>query len=293
MRILVTGREGQLARSLAELAPTVPLLDLLFAARPECDLAVPGSAAAMIESVRPGLVINAAAYTAVDQAEAEPDLALRINALAAGEIAEACARTGAPMLHLSTDYVFAGNGDCPIREDAPISPLGVYGRTKAEGEARVRAAQPDHLILRTAWVVSPFGKNFVGTMLKLAEARDEIAVVADQIGSPTSALELARVVLELADRRRSGDAGWRMTYHAAGTGQASWAEVAQVVMEVSAKCGGPTASIRPITTAAYPTPAARPIWSVLDTRALASQFGLTLGCWREGIDNVTARLLAG
>ncbi|GAA4039022.1 dTDP-4-dehydrorhamnose reductase [Sphingomonas rosea] len=292
-RVLVTGRDGQVARSLAERAASHPGLDLHFAARPDVDLAVPGSAAAAIAALRPTLVISAAAYTAVDRAEDEPGLAHRINAEAAGEIAEAAAAVGAPLIHLSTDYVFGGTGTHPIPEDAPIAPLGVYGRTKAEGEARVRTAQLDHLILRTAWVHSPFGANFVKTMLRLAATREEIGVVGDQRGSPTSALDLADVILALAVRRLSGDAaGWGETYHAAGRGEASWAEVAQAAMDEAARYDAPTATIRPITTADYPTPAQRPAWSVLDTAKLDRTFGLRLPDWRGGIANVVARLVA-
>jgi dTDP-4-dehydrorhamnose reductase len=153
-------------------------------------------------------VVNAAAYTAVDRAEQESDLARRVNADAAGEIAGAAAAIGAPLIHLSTDYVFGGTGTKPMSEDQPIAPLGTYGRTKAEAEARVREEQPDHLILRTAWVYSPFGSNFVRTMLRLAGEREEIGVVADQLGSPSSALDLAEVILALArapaGRRRFG-----------------------------------------------------------------------------------------
>lgn len=288
MRILITGRDGQVARSLAERAGQYPDLDLHFAARPECDLAVPGSAASAIQAGRPALVISAAAYTAVDKAEQEPDQAHRINADAAGEIAEAAAAVGAPLIHLSTDYVFAGDGNAPMREDEAIAPLGVYGRTKADGEAAVRAGQGDHLILRTAWVYSPFGANFVKTMLRLAGDRDEISVVADQVGSPTNALDLADVILALASRRLSGDrSGWGETYHAAGSGQASWAEFADEIMRAS----GSSTRIRPISTADFPTPAKRPSWSVLDGGKLRDSFGLAMPNWRQSLPHVVGRLL--
>lgn len=288
MKILVTGRDGQLARSLAERAGDYPDLSLHFAARPECDLAVPGSAAAAIREAHPDLVISAAAYTAVDKAEQEPELARRINAQAAGEIAEAAAAVGAPLIHLSTDYVFGGTGDAPMREDEPIAPLGSYGRTKAEGEAAVREGQGDHLILRTAWVYSPFGANFVKTMLRLARDRDEIAVVADQMGSPTNALDLADVILALASRRAGGDrTGWGETYHAAGSGQASWAEFAAEIMRMS----GAQTRIRPIPTSDFPTPAKRPAWSVLDGAKLNETFGLALPEWKTSLAPVVKRLL--
>jgi dTDP-4-dehydrorhamnose reductase len=287
MKVLVTGRDGQLAQSLAERAAGQPDLTLHFAARPECDLAVPGSGAAAIRAAEPDLVVTAAAYTAVDKAEGEPELVHRINADAAGEIAEAAAAVSAPLIHVSTDYVFGGTGSAPMREDEPIAPLGVYGRTKAEGEAAVRAGQGDHLILRTAWVYSPFGANFVKTMLRLAADRDEIAVVADQVGSPTNALDLADLIFALAARRLAGDhSGWGQTYHAAGSGQASWAEFAAEIMRLS----GAATRIRPITTTEFPTPAKRPAWSVLDGSKLQQAFGLTLPEWKDSLAMVVKRL---
>lgn len=250
---------------------------------------MPGSAAAAIHEVRPNLIINAAAYTAVDKAEQEPEHAQRINADAAGEIAQAAAAIGAPLIHLSTDYVFRGTGSDPMREDEPIAPLGTYGRTKADGEAAVRAAAGDHLILRTAWVYSPFGINFVRTMLRLSLEREEIAVVADQIGSPTNALDLAGLILALATRRLGGDGtGWGETYHAAGSGQASWAEFAAEIMRLS----GATTGIRPIATVDFPTPAKRPAWSVLDGSKLQGAFGLSLPNWRASLPAVVTRLSA-
>jgi dTDP-4-dehydrorhamnose reductase len=288
MKVLVTGRDGQLARSLAERAAGYPDLSLHFVARSECDLAVPGSAAAAIRAAGPDVVVSAAAYTAVDKAEEEPDLAHRINAGAAGEIARAAAAVSAPLIHVSTDYVFGGFGTAPMREDEPIAPLGVYGQTKAEGEAAVRARQGDHLILRTAWVYSPFGANFVKTMLRLAADRDEIAVVADQVGSPTNALDLANVILALAARRVTGDrSGWGETYHAAGSGQANWAEFAAEIMRLS----GAATCIRPITTAEFPTSAKRPVWSVLDGSKLQQAFGLALPDWKDSLGPVVKRLL--
>lgn len=287
MRVLVTGRSGQVALSLAERSAGLAGLELEFAARPDCDLAQPGSAAAAIRAARPALIVNAAAYTAVDRAEQEPEFASRINAEAPGEIAEAAAAVGAPLIHLSTDYVFGGAGEAPMREDEPIAPLGVYGQSKADGEAAVRAGQSDHLILRTAWVYSPFGTNFVRTMLRLSGEREEISVVADQIGSPTNALDLADVILALAARRLAGDrTGWGETYHAAGSGRASWADVAEAVMRAS----GAATRIRPITTDQFPTLAKRPAWSVLDGGKLKTRFGLALPDWSESLPAVVERL---
>jgi len=291
MRVLVTGREGQLARSLAERSVDYPQLQLRFSARPELDLAVAGSAASLIMEFRPDLIVNAAAHTAVDRAEAEPDLAWRINAAAAGEIAVAAA-LGAPLIHISTDYLFDGSASAPMAETHPVAPLNVYGSSKAGGEQQVRAAMHDHLILRTAWIYSPFGRNFVKTMLDLAGRRDEIAVVADQRGCPTSALDLADLILTLASRRAAGDRrGWGATYHAAGRDPASWAELAEAVMTASAGLGGPTASIRSVDTADYPTPAPRPLTSLLDCSLLKASFGAELPGWREVLTPTVERLL--
>ena len=293
MRLLVIGRHGQLARCLEERAGEHGGLSLGFAARPGCDLAEPGSAAATIVRERPALVVNAAAYTAVDRAEQEETLAHRINAEAAGEIAAAAAEVGAGLVHVSTDYVFDGSAERPWREDDAIAPLGAYGRTKAAGELAVRERNGDHLILRTAWVYSPFGQNFVKTMLRLAAEREEIAVVADQRGSPTNALDLAGLILTLAERRVGGDRdGWGRTYNAAGTGEASWAELAEEAMRASAAHGGPVARIRRIGTADFPTPARRPAWSVLDQGRLQEQFGLSLPQWRPSLEPLVARILA-
>ena len=202
MRVLVTGQEGQLARSLAERAADHPELDIITTARDLVDLSCAGSVAAAIAAVRPDLVINAAAYTGVDLAEDEPALAFRINAEAAGETAAAALQAGAAIVQLSTDYVFDGESSEPYREDAPANPMSVYGRSKLAGEEAVRAANPLHLILRTAWVYSPFGRNFVKTIVAAARDRDRLDVVDDQHGCPTSALDLADSILAIADSWR-------------------------------------------------------------------------------------------
>lgn len=289
MRLLVTGRHGQLAQSLARAALGRPEVELLFAARPEVDLAVPGSLGAAIVAARPDVVINAAAFTAVDRAEAEPALAQRINADAAGEAAAAAARVGAAIIQLSTDYVFDGRGDRPWGEDDPTGPVNVYGASKLAGEAQVVAANPRHLVVRTSWIISRFGHNFARTMIRLAADRDEVAVVADQRGCPTEAGALATALLDLAERNNVVPPG---LYHLAGGGEASWAELAEAIMAASRAHGGPSANIRPIATADYPTPAPRPRYTVLDC-SKARELGLTLPPWREAIDGLVRGLLAG
>lgn len=290
MRILVTGRDGQIAASLAEQARLRPEIALEFAARPRVDLAIPGSLAAAIESARPDLVINAAAFTAVDRAEAEEALAFRINAEAAGEGAEMAGKLGIPFIQLSTDYVFDGTPGRPWREDDPIAPLSAYGRSKAEGERRVMAAFGNRCCVRTSWIVSPFGHNFVKTMLRLAAERDEIAVVADQRGRPTSALDLADALLELADRAVAGESAG--LWHIANGGEASWAELAEETMRVSREAGGPHAAIRSIASADYPAPAPRPANSVLDCTKARDELGIELPDWRESVGKIVRRLAA-
>ncbi len=250
MRILVTGREGQLVTSLVERARRHPAISLIALGRPELDLEQPGAAAVAIPAHAPDLVINAAAWTAVDAAEDEPDRAFRINADAAGEVAAAARAAGAPVIQVSTDYVFDGESDRPYREEDPVAPIGAYGRSKLAGEEQVRAANPDHLIVRTAWVYSPFGRNFVRTMMAAAENRDELRVVADQRGNPTNALDLADALLVIARSWRAG------IVNLAGSGGASWSDFAAAIMAERARHGLRAPPVVPIATADWPTPAA-------------------------------------
>lgn len=289
MKIFVSGREGQLARSLARVAQRRGVADVRFAGRDEVDLAVPGAFADTIRLAAPDLVINTAAYTQVDKAETEEALAMRINGEAAGEGARAAAEIGAAFFQISTDYVFDGEKGAPYREDDAVSPLGAYGRTKLTGEAAVATSGARHLIVRTSWAVSPFGQNFVRTMLRLAETRDEIGVVADQHGCPTSALALAEALLDIAPRFE-GESG---VLHLAGSGQASWAELASVALEQFGLLGGPTATVRPITTADYPTPAPRPRDTRLDCTLAESRFGVRLPPWRDSVETIVRELCEG
>lgn len=290
MRILVTGRDGQVARSLAECAGETTH-DLVFAARPGLDLADPDSIRRTIADVRPGLILSCAAYTAVDQAEDEPDVAMAINGAAPGIIAEAAGELGAPVIHLSTDYVFDGSGTRPWREDDPVAPLGVYGRTKLAGERALAASDARWAVVRTAWVYSPFGHNFVKAMLRLAGSRDELGVVSDQYGNPTSALDIARALLAMADRS-DDEAIWNRVYHFAGTGDASWADFAEAVFAIGAEAGGPSARVNKIGTADFPTKARRPANSRLDCDAFADRFDYRAPQWRAALEPVVRRLIA-
>ena len=291
MRILVTGREGQLARSLAERAAAHPELELVSTSRAEADLSSSGSVAAVIAAVRPDLVINAAAYTSVDLAEEEPALAFRINAEGAGEAAAAAREVGAAFIQLSTDYVFDGEAAGPYREDAPANPLSVYGRSKLAGEEAVRAANPAHLILRTAWVYSPFGRNFLKSMVAAAGTQDVLTVIDDQAGSPTSALDLADGILSIALAWRDEPAQGRGNiFHLAGPEQVSWYAFARAIMDECRQFGLPVAQVKPITTADWPTAATRPRNSALDSGKFAREFGYALPKLRVSVGAVVQRL---
>ena len=286
MKILVTGTEGQVARSLVERAQLHPKVELVAVGRPLLDMEIPGSVAAAIAKAAPDLVINAAAYTAVDQAEDEPERAFRINGEAAGEIAEAAAQAGAAIIQLSTDYVFAGDGEGAYREDAPVDPLGVYGRSKLLGEKYVGAANPRHAIVRTAWVYSPFGRNFVKSIMAAAGVREKLTVVDDQRGSPTSALDIADGLLAMIGREE----GLGQTYHLAGRGAVSWCGFAREIMVQCAANGLPNVPVEPIRTEDWPTRAVRPRNSVLDSTKFEATFGFVMPEWTVSVANVVARL---
>lgn len=291
MKIVVTGREGQVVQSLLEKAAQRPDLEVIALGRPELDLADPATIRKAIADAKPDVVVSAAAYTAVDQAEDEPELALAVNAAGAAAVAEAAKACGAPVIHLSTDYVFAGNSDKPYVETDPTGPRSVYGSSKLEGERLVAAAHPQHIILRTAWVYSPFGKNFVKTMLRLAETRDGLSVVSDQWGNPTSALDIAEAVIRVADhltaKQDFADYG---VYHLAGTGDINWSGFARGIFVESAKHSGPTAEVTDIATADYPTKAARPANSRLSTEKFTTTFGSSMPHWQASLAEVLKRL---
>ena len=293
MRLVVTGTAGQVAECLVERGMALGHV-VIPLGRPHLDLARDDAAAlrAALAVAAPEAIVSAAAYTAVDKAENEPDQAAAVNTTGAGRLAEAAQAMGVPLVHLSTDYVFSGEGDRAWREDDPTGPQGVYGATKLAGEHAVLAACPDSAVLRTAWVYSPFGTNFVKTMLRLAETREELGVVADQIGNPTSALDIADGVLAVAaNLLRSGDSALRGVFHMAGNGETSWAGLAEAIFAASAPRGGPAARVKPITTAEYPTRAARPANSRLDCTKLAREHSVRLPAWQGSLDTVIGRLL--
>ncbi|KLK92875.1 dTDP-4-dehydrorhamnose reductase [Microvirga vignae] len=293
MRVIVIGREGQVARALAERAPAHGAKAVLLG-RPRLDLADPSGIEDILRETGGDLIVNAAAYTAVDQAETEPELAEAINGIGAGVAAGAAAVMRVPFIHLSTDYVFDGSLDRPYREDDTVNPLGAYGRSKRLGEEAVAAGIADHVILRTAWIYSPFGRNFVKTMLRLAKDREEVGVVADQLGSPTSASDIADGIFTVAKNllERPQDRALRGVFHMTGAGFASWAEFAAEIFTLSARSGGPSARVRPIMTADYPTPAKRPFNSRLDCTKLETIHGIRLPSWQTSLASCVERLIA-
>ncbi len=243
--------------------------------------------------VAPEVVINAAAFTAVDRAEDEPELAFRTNADGAEEVAAAARAIGAPVIQISTDYVFDGESDGLYSEDAPTRPLGVYGQSKLAGEEQVRRANPDHLIIRTAWVYSPFGRNFVKTMMALARDRDVLKVVADQHGNPSSALDLADGLLTVASHWNSQPrTGLGQIYHLAGTGVATWFELAEHVFACCERLGLPAAKVEPVWSKDWPTRAPRPRNSQLDSGRFRSAFDYCMPDWRLSVDEAVRQIHA-
>ena len=292
MKIVFTGREGQVVQSLLERASQRSDLQVIALGRPELDLAKPQTVQDAIAAIKPDLVVSAAAYTAVDQAEDERDLAFAVNATGAEAVAKAAKACGAPIIHLSTDYVFDGNSDPPYVESDATGPQGVYGQSKLEGEGLIAAVNPQHVILRTAWVYSPFGKNFVKTMLKLAETRDALSVVSDQWGNPTSALDIADAILVVTDHLKNmPDLDVYGVYHLAGTGDTNWSGFARAIFGESAKLGGPTATVTDIATADYPTKAKRPANSRLSTAKFQQVFNWSAPNWQASLYSVVARLI--
>lgn len=291
LRIAVTGWTGQVVRAMLERVPTG--VEVIALRRPELDLADHRTIAPALRAARPNVIVNAAAYTAVDQAESEPDLAMRINGGAAGEAARAAGILGIPVIQLSTDYVFDGMLDRPYREEDVTGPISAYGASKLAGEQAVAAATANHAVLRTAWIYSPFGKNFVKTMLRLAETRDEIGVVADQAGSPTSALDIADAVFAVARNlvARPQDDTLRGIFHMSAAGEAVWADVAEAVFVERERLGGKPIAVKRIATADYPTPARRPANSRLDCSKLAARHGVALPAWHASLPVCVERLL--
>lgn len=291
MRIAVTGTAGQVVTSLRERGEAAGH-QIIALGRPQLDLTNPASVTRALASTMADAVVSAAAYTAVDKAEIEVGLAHAVNGAGAAAVAQAAKALGVPLVHISTDYVFDGALDRPYLETDPTGPTGVYGASKLAGEQAVLAVYPENsAILRVAWVYSPFGSNFVKTMLRLSESRDVVSVVADQVGNPTSALDIADGILMVADNlARAPDPALRGVFHMTAAGEASWADFAQCIFAASAALGGAAAQVTRITTAEYPTPATRPANSRLDCSRIAQIHGVELPAWKRAIETVVARL---
>jgi len=276
MRILVFGKNGQVASAFAKVAPLYEEFDIICLGRDECDITDDGQVIAAIEKNAPDLIVNAAAYTAVDQAEEDKEAAFLLNETAVGHIAKAAS---VPVVHFSTDYVFDGQATAPYEVDDEIAPLGVYGQSKWAGEEVLRQNCVRHVILRTAWVYSPFGNNFVKTMLRLMGERDEISVVNDQIGCPTSAIDLARAVLKIAPKLVDKDFDGFGTYHLVSETELSWHGFAwEILRQAMLEC-----DIHAIPTSAYPTKATRPAYSVLSVKKFKETFGFGLPDWQSSL----------
>jgi dTDP-4-dehydrorhamnose reductase len=288
--ILLFGAAGQLGREFINLA-SARGINVVGATRADADIADPSAVKALIERRAPRLVVNAAAYTAVDKAEADIDAAQRGNVAGPRALAEAADAFGVPVVHVSTDYVFDGSKPDAYRESDPIAPLGVYGRTKAVGEQAVRDAAPRHVIVRTAWVFGAHGNNFLKTMLRLARERDELRVVGDQRGCPTATIDLAEAILAIDRAIAAGEKPWG-TYHFAGQGATTWHGFASEIVDVQAPLTGKRPPVHAIPTSAYPTPAKRPANSELDSALFAKTFGYAAAPWRartrETVEALTA-----
>ncbi|MGL4236353.1 dTDP-4-dehydrorhamnose reductase [Tabrizicola sp.] len=282
MKLLVFGKTGQVARELARRLP-----DARFLGREEADLTDPAACATAITAADAEAIINAAAWTAVDKAEAEEAAATVVNGDAPTAMARAAAAKGVPFLHISTDYVFDGQGDQPFAPDHPTGPLGAYGRSKLVGEEGVRAAGGNHLILRTSWVVSAHGTNFVKTMLRLGRERDTLRVVSDQIGGPTPAGAIAEALITAASKMIGGAQG--ATHHFSGSPDTSWADFAREIMRQA----GLQCHIEDIPTADYPTPARRPLNSRLNCDSFVNDFGVSRPDWIDTLPVILREILMG
>lgn len=284
-KILVTGANGQLGKELKELASSYPHpiaigFEFIFLSRVDLPIHHFEMVRNYFKIYKPDYFINCAAYTAVDRAEQEKDLAMQVNAEAVGVLAAVCKENNCRFIHISTDYVFDGNASTPYKEDSPTNPQSVYGYSKLEGERQVMQLNPDSIIIRTSWVYSEFGKNFVKTMMKLMNEKTEIGVVSDQVGSPTYAADLAEVILQIIKDCGSGTPDWHPgIYHFSNEGIISWYDFAIAIKEIT----GSNCKVNPIPTSAYPTQAKRPAYSVLDTTKIQNSFGINLKKWKDSL----------
>jgi dTDP-4-dehydrorhamnose reductase len=281
VKILINGRHGQVSHELQRRLGAVG--ELIVLGRDQLDLAQPDQIRRQVQNVRPDLIINAAAHTAVDLAESEPQSAFAINAVAPGILAEEALALDIPLIHYSTDYVFDGTKAAPYNEDDTPNPLGVYGKSKLAGEQAIRNVQGKYLILRTSWVYSTHGRNFLLTMQRLLQEKPELRVVADQIGAPTWAGTIANSTLALIERWQANDVANWGTYHLSAQGETSWFGFAQAIGEALRQQGKPCADLLPIPSSDYPTPAARPLNSRLDCSRLQRDWGVSQPDWQTAL----------
>ncbi|QCO07214.1 dTDP-4-dehydrorhamnose reductase [Azospirillum argentinense] len=293
MKVLILGTSGQVGTELMR-AAWPQGTELVGLARPDVDMARPETVEAAVAAHAPGLVVNATAYTAVDKAESDQETAFAVNRDGPARLAASCAACGIPLIHISTDYVFDGTKAAPYVEGDPVAPLGVYGASKEAGEAAVRAALPQHVILRTSWVYAAHGANFVKTMLRFGREREEMRVVADQHGAPTAAADIAATIVTIAKRIAAGSEGgvpWG-TYHFTGAGETTWHGFAERIFQRLEAATGRRPRLQAITTADYPTPARRPANSRLDCARIRSAFGIEAPRWEDSLDRVLDELLS-
>lgn len=281
-KILVTGADGQLGKAIKEIASSFRVFDFIFTTRKELPLDDVAVLAAQVNYFQPQYIINCAAYTAVDKAESEKETAYAINADAAAVLAKYCTENNARLLHISTDYVFDGNASVPYKEDAVTNPVTVYGNSKLKGEQLIQEYNRDAIIIRTAWVYAAWGKNFVNTMLRLMKEKEQVSVVNDQVGSPTYAVDLANAVMYIIASQN-----WQPgIYHFSNEGEISWFDFAVAIKELSrSQC-----SVNPIKSDAYPTPAKRPAYSVLDKTKIRQVYQLGIKDWKESLAACISRI---
>jgi len=277
LNILVTGQNGQLGQSLAKIAKDYPQFDFIFLGREQLDLSQPATLANALENIAFDIIINCAAYTAVDKAESEPELADAINHLAVEQLAQICNQRRATLIHISTDYVFDGKNYNPYIETDPVDPQGVYGITKLKGEQAMQAVNPKGAIIRTSWVYSEFGNKFVKTMLRLGAERDSLNVIYDQVGSPTYATDLAQAILALLSQPEQ--LNQTQVYHYSNEGVCSWYDFAKAIFEMS----GTRCKVNPIETKDYPTPAKRPHYSLMNKAKIKQDYLITIPYWRDSL----------
>ena len=298
IKVLVFGKNGQLARSLAWRSSAFAGLSVQFLDRNDCDVAQSDNITKAVDLYRPDIILNATAYTAVDLAENEVELARRVNCDAVRTMAENAARHSVPYIHISTDYVFDGEGKTPYRETGPVAPLGVYGVTKLAGEEAIRTITNQHLIFRTSWVYSPFGKNFVKTMLGLLGDKKHISVVDDQKGCPTSALDLATAILRIVPEVVRRDFDQFGTYHLVSDAEMTWCAFSREIQAKAIKIfgeqwSGATCQIEAVTSARFPTAARRPSYSVMSTEKFMTNFGFGLPEFDQSLMEVLQNLAEG